>query len=70
MNLKILNYKEKTEIEEKLNEKFGIQHLPDTIIQIGKERIKLFTGNLAQKEIETIEKITSIENIGLYIAKK
>ena len=70
MSFHILNSKEKKEIEIQLQKQFGIQKLPDKIIQIGKERLRLFTGDFTEKELEKLSKITHIEGIGLYIAKQ
>lgn len=70
MPIHILNSKEKKEIESQLQEQFGIQKLPDRILQIGKERLRLFTGNFTEKEMEKLSKITHIEGIGLYIARQ
>ncbi len=67
--LKILNEKEKEEIEKKLNEQFGTGKISGTLLQKGKERIFLFSGNLTHKEIKKIEEIAVIERVGIYFAK-
>jgi len=68
MTLRILNTKEKAEIQEKLREQFGIEEIPGLLIQTGEERIFLFTGNLEEKEIRRLEKTAVIEKIGVYFA--
>ena len=70
MNIDFLNSNEKKEIETQLQEQFGVQKLPDRIIQIGKERLRLFTGDFTEKELEKLSDITHIEGIGLYIARQ
>ena len=70
MNIDFLNSKEKKEIETQLQEQVGVQKLPDRIIQIGKERLRLFTGDFTEKELEKFSDITHIEGIGLYIARQ
>lgn len=67
--LKILNEKEKKELENKLNKQFGTEIIPGTLVQKGKERIFLFSGNLTPKEIKKIEEIVVVERVGIYFAK-
>ncbi len=68
-SLKILNKKEKQEIENKLKEQFGIKEIPGLLIKKGRERVFLFSGNLQIGEIRKLEKIVPIERIGIYFAK-
>ncbi len=70
MNIQILTTKEKKTIQSQLKNQFGISELPDKIIQIGKERIRLLTADFTAKELEKLSAITYIEGIGLYIAKE
>ncbi|MEX0920681.1 MAG: hypothetical protein WDZ62_00240 [Candidatus Pacearchaeota archaeon] len=67
--LKILNTREKTEIEEKLREQFGIEEIPGTLIKRGKERIFLYNGFLEKRDIKRLEKLVIIERAGIYFAK-
>lgn len=67
--LKILNKKEKQEIEKKLNHQFGIQKIPGVILSRGRERLFLFSGNFNEKQIKNLEKIVPVERIGVYFAK-
>jgi NOL1/NOP2/fmu family ribosome biogenesis protein len=69
MTLKILNKKEKAEIQEKLNEQFGIQEIPGELFMIGKEKVFLFSGSFSNHEIKLIDNFTNIERIGFYFAK-
>ena len=67
--IKILNWHEKKEIEEKLNEQFGIDEVPGKIVVHGKERLFLYSGSMDEKEIKKLEEATFIERIGIYFAK-
>ena len=67
--LKILSEKEKKEIEQKLNEQFGISRIPGKIVSRGKERLFLYSGSLDDKEIRDLEKSVFVERIGIYFAK-
>jgi len=70
MNLKILNQKEKQEILNKLNKQFGIEEIPGQIIMRGKERLFLYTGSYNEKDLGNISKISIIERVGAYFAKR
>lgn len=67
--LKILNNKEKKEIENKLNAQFGIKNIPGMIVQKGKEKLFLLTTNFTSNEIRKIEQTAFIERAGIYFAK-
>jgi NOL1/NOP2/fmu family ribosome biogenesis protein len=67
--LKILNSKEKADIEKQLNEQFGIKNIPGMIVKRNEERLFLFSGNLNEKDISQIEKCAFIERMGVYFAK-
>lgn len=67
--LKILKQKEKKEIEEKLNKRFGIKNVLGIIAMRGKERLFLFSGSLNEKDIKAIEEIVVIERLGVYFAR-
>ena len=67
--LKILNKKEKQEIESKLNKQFGINEISEKIIMRGKEKLFLFSGSFTNNEIKKLEEIVIIEKVGVYFAK-
>lgn len=69
MNVKFLNSPEKKEIIEKLNENYGISSLPHLFLQIGREKIRAFSGSLTKEEISKIAREANIEIIGMYLAK-
>jgi NOL1/NOP2/fmu family ribosome biogenesis protein len=68
-NIKILNQREKAEIEKKLHEQFGIDSIPGILIMRGQERLFLFSGNFDEKDIKNLENCAFIERIGVYFAK-
>ncbi|MEK6819646.1 MAG: hypothetical protein AABY03_00410 [Nanoarchaeota archaeon] len=67
--MKILNEKQKKEIEEKLEERFGIKEIPGKIVMRGGERLFLYSGNLDEEKIREIEETVFIERVGIYFAK-
>jgi NOL1/NOP2/fmu family ribosome biogenesis protein len=66
--INILNTEEKKEINNKLQEQFGISELPETLLKIGEERILLFTGDT--KILGKIQNLRAIEGLGVYFAKE
>lgn len=67
--IKILAAQEKKQIEQKLNQQFGIKEIPGKIVMRGAERLFFFTGEINEAEIRKIEDIIPIEKIGVYFAK-
>ena len=67
--MKILSSSEKKKIINKLNEQFGISDIPFRMLQFGKEKIRVFSGNLPSEKIMAIEKNLRVENAGLYIVR-
>ena len=67
--IKILNQYEKAGIERKLQEQFGITHVPGMIVQRGEERLFLFGGDFTEEEIKKLEACAFIERMGVYFAK-
>ncbi len=67
--MKPLTSTDKKRIIEQLNKQFGITELPYLIIQFGKEKLRLYTGNLSKEELYYLDNEIRIENIGLYFAK-
>lgn len=68
--LKFLNQQEKEKIIKQLNVQFGIKEIPWRIARLGKERIILFSGEISDKEIDILDRISKIEGIGVYFAKE
>jgi NOL1/NOP2/fmu family ribosome biogenesis protein len=68
--MKIIYSSEKKKILEKLESQYGIKKLPFLLIRFGKEKIRLYSGNLATEELAALDKNLKIENAGLYFAKE
>jgi len=47
-----------------------IKKLPYQILQFGKEKLRLFSGNLSKQELNILDRNLKIETAGLYFAKK
>lgn len=67
--MRILNKKEKKEIEKKLNEQFGIKEIPGMLLKSGQDRIFFFSGEINENDLIKIEKEIPIERIGVYFAR-
>lgn len=61
---------QKKKILEKLNEQYGITKLPYLLLKFGKEKLRLYSGNLSKEELIDLDKSLRIENAGLYFAKQ
>ena len=67
--MKPLSSSQKKKIIQQLNNQFGITNLPYLFLQFGKEKIRIYSGNLAKEDLTNLDKNTRIENMGLYFAK-
>lgn len=67
--MKPLPNTDKKRIIQKLNEQFGINEIPQLIILFGKEKLRLYSGNLLKEELYHLNNELRVENIGLYFAK-
>lgn len=67
-NTKLLNESQTNKFQKQLEKQFGIKIIPGKIIQRGKDRVFLFTGNFEEEKIKELEKTIFIEKIGTYIA--
>ncbi len=67
--MKPLTSSDKKKILEQLNKQFGIKELPYLLIQFGKEKLRIYTGNLSKEELYHLDNEARIETIGLYFAK-
>jgi len=68
--MKILKSTPKKKLLKQLNEQFGITELPFLLLQFGKEKIRLYSGNLSVEELNILDANLRIENLGLYFAKE
>lgn len=65
--MRFFNSKQKKEVQEGLEETYGIKNLPYSLVEVGKQRLRAFSGNLTRDEIVELSKIASIEVIGMYL---
>ena len=63
--IKALN---KKEIDKNLEKIYGIKLPRGQIIQQSKERMRIFTGDVSEKELNFLSSIVNVEVIGLYFA--
>lgn len=68
--MKILSSTQKNKIINKLNNLYGITKLPYLLLQFGKEKLRLYSGNLSKQELIILDKNLRIETIGLYFANQ
>ncbi len=68
--IKFFKEREKERILKLLKQQFGINEIPWTLAQLGKERIIVFSGELSDREILNIDEVAHIEGVGLYFAKE
>lgn len=67
--IEILKRSKRIEIEKLLKEKYGIiipfrYHL----IRKGKNKLRIFTGNLSAQDLRVMDKILTVDTVGLYFA--
>src|SRR3989344_5252840 len=70
MNCHFLSPTEKKKLIEQVHEQFGISDLPGLLLETGKEKIRLFTGDLTKEDFLDLAKDINIEIIGLYILRR
>lgn len=61
---------QKKHILNKLNEQFGITKLPYLLLRFGKEKIRVYSGDLSSEELRNIDKNLRLEVAGLYAMKE
>ena len=65
--MEVLNRNRRQEIEDKLQERFGIKiEIPHHIIQQSKEKARIFTGDLNVNDLIRLKSLLTIDAIGLY----
>lgn len=67
--MKPLPASQKKKIIEDLNNQFGITDLPYLFLQFGKDKIRIYSGDLSKENLNNLDKSARIENIGLYFAR-
>jgi len=66
----IMKSSQKKHILNKLNEQFGITKLPYLLLRFGKEKIRVYSGDLSSEELRNIDKNLRLEVAGLYAMKE
>ncbi|MEM4152815.1 MAG: hypothetical protein QXK80_01715 [Candidatus Pacearchaeota archaeon] len=67
--IEILKRNKKKQIEEMLEKNFDMKiSIPYYLIKQGKDRIRIFTGNLPPKDLMILSKLLPIETVGFYFA--
>jgi len=67
--MKTLSSSRKKKIIQQLENQFGITSLPYLFLQFGKDKIRVYSGNLSKENLNNLDKNTRIENMGLYFAR-
>ncbi len=67
--MKPLSSSQKKKILEQLEDQFGINSLPYLFLQFGKDKIRIYSGNLSKDNLNRLDKNARIENMGLYFAR-
>lgn len=59
---------DKKEIDRRLEKRYGIKLPRGQIIQQSKEKLRIFTGDVSEKELNFLSSIVNVEVTGLYFA--
>lgn len=70
MNCTFLSPSERAKLLAELEQQFGITSLPSVLLETGKEKVRVFSGSLSQREIEDLATVSNVEIIGLYTVRK
>src|SRR3989338_6023684 len=68
--MKLIKRKERKEIMKKLDEQFGIKSLPGILLRFGKEKMRLYTGNLNADQVKELDRNFNLETTGIYFLKE
>ncbi|MBD3252860.1 hypothetical protein GF386_03960 [Candidatus Pacearchaeota archaeon] len=68
--MKPLNNPNKKRIIRQLEQQFGINNIPYLFLEFGKDKFRLYSGNLSKEELKLLDRELRIETIGLYFAKQ
>ncbi|MEK6915059.1 MAG: hypothetical protein AABW89_00775 [Nanoarchaeota archaeon] len=70
MKVEFFDSKRRKKLLAELNETFGITELPKILFETGREKIRGFTGDLTIDELYTLDRLTNIEFMGIYLFRK
>jgi NOL1/NOP2/fmu family ribosome biogenesis protein len=67
MIIEFLSRKNKREIQDNLKETYGIDlDFPHALLQSGKDKLRIFTGDINEHELQVLNSLVRIDAIGLY----
>jgi NOL1/NOP2/fmu family ribosome biogenesis protein len=69
MKLDIYDSKRKKQLLARLTEQFGVSEIPGFLFETGKEKVRVFTGNLTIDELYDVGDCARVEYMGLYLFK-
>jgi len=69
MNVKFLSSAEKKEILEKLEAQYGISKLNYLLFQIGRDKVRAYSGIFSRTELTKLGVNANVEIIGIYLFK-
>ena len=64
--MKILKSSERKRIMKQLEIQYGIKDFPYLLLKFGKEKLRIYSGNLSKDELIKLDKEFRIETIGMY----
>jgi NOL1/NOP2/fmu family ribosome biogenesis protein len=69
MNIELVEKKQRKEIKENLKENYGIElDFPFHLIRSGKEKLRIFTGDINETELSVLNALVRIDCLGMYFA--
>lgn len=69
MNIDVVEKKQRKEIKEELNQNYGIDlDFSFHLIRSGKEKIRIFTGDINETELSVLNSLVRIDSLGMYFA--
>src|SRR3989344_8512210 len=70
MTFRFLNSAEKKKVLEEIKELYGIDEIPYLLMEVGKKKIRAFSGNLTKEEIGELSRFARTEVTGMYLASQ
>ncbi len=70
MTFRFLNSKERKEVFEELEDLYGVEAREVVMMEAGKQKIRVFSGDLTREEIMKLNEFVRIEVTGIYFASK
>jgi len=61
---------ERKRILASLHERYGISQVSGTLLETGKQKIRLFSGTMTKEELQELAGLVAVEVVGLYIVSR